>query len=1053
MARLRLAVLGPVRIERNGVQVDPGPRRQRLLLAVLLARAGQPVSVSGLVDLLWGEEVPPTAVNVVQQYVSALRRTLEPELAPREDGTYLRRRGAGYAFVTDRALVDVAEFRASSEAARLAREEMREAEALDHFLEAVRRWRGPTGGGLAETPAARQLFAALDDDFFTACVEAADLATSLDRPREVLPSLRLAAWMGPLHEPVRAALVTTLAAAGQEADARAELDSVRGRLADELGIDPGPALRAAAQRLGGRRPDVPTLRAGEPDGQAARISGLVGRADELAVLARSAESALSGGTGVIVVEGEPGVGKSCLVEEVAAGAERRGALVVWGHCLEGGGAPSMWPWIRAVAAILDALPDDVREKWRDSELGRLVRPHADAIGSVALPDSAAQFRLFELVVALSAELAARRPLVLIVDDLQWGDVASLTLFGHLAARLPAGTLLAGAFRTHAPVPGSDLTRMLAGVSRVPGHRRIRLGPLDRSAVAELVQRETGRAPGVDAAEALHVRTGGNPFYVRELARLLAGGATAAGPAPEPGGVPATVRDVVRDRMAGLPDSSRDLLQIAALIGRGVDFRLLADASGLDVRTCLELLEPVEALGMLSTAPEDPYSYRFAHDLVRESVTESTPPLRASRLHHRVADALERADAPHEFIAERLAHHLWSAGPLADPTRTADALIRAGRNAAAKVALDAAERHLLAAAQIARTAGLLEPELAALSELIAIAGTRQMYGIGSLSWLERAEHVARGLGRELEATDYLFSRWVVHAQGSDMQLADRLARQLRDQGRASDEPVVRAYGVHAWGIRQTAIGNFTEGAQLIAESLPILRASLAPRDQHTLRYDLNRNITGLHAEITALRGNPDGARTLLDAMESEMGADRYLITLWSAFSARIGALVGDPVLALLSSERGIAADPEFSFRFLGTYQRLGRCWGRAVTGQDPAGAAAEAWDLIAENLLDPPRPRFMLWQAMLAEIRMAAGDLDGAGAAIDHAESFFTVYGQRFSECWLLVLRARLLQARGEPGSLVRAAAQRAREVSRERGVLLFARRADEVLASLPVDGH
>ncbi|MFC0552523.1 AAA family ATPase [Planotetraspora thailandica] len=322
------------------------------------------------------------------------------------------------------------------------------------------------------------------------------------------------------------------------------------------------------------------------------------------------------------------------------------------------------------------------------ELGHLLGPDGDVLSGSVGPDSSARFRLFEAVVAAVGEAAAQRPLVLVIDDLQWADIASLHLFSHLAARLPGGTVIIGGLRNRAPVPGSALARTLAAASRVAGHYRIRIGPLGLPDVAEFVRRETGQDPSPGTVHSIYTRTAGNAFFVRELARLLADSGVLTEDAVARAGVPSTVRDVVRDRMTGLDDCARDLLQIAALIGRDVDLSLLADVADRDVQTCLDRLEPVEALGLLEPTPGDPFSMRFSHDLVRESVTETTPPGRASRLHLRVADALERTDSSCDFVAERIAHHLWAAGPLADPRRTAMALVRAGRLAAAESALEA-----------------------------------------------------------------------------------------------------------------------------------------------------------------------------------------------------------------------------------------------------------------------------------------------------------------------------------------------------------------------------
>ncbi|WP_344649428.1 ATP-binding protein [Cryptosporangium japonicum] len=1040
---MRSEVLGPLRIRRHGAEVDLGPRQQAYLLGLLLARAGQPVSADHLIELVWDDEPPPSALNVVQRYVGALRRLLEPELPARSNGSYLRRHGTGYLFVADPAASDVAVFRALVAAAhrRLADREPRA--ALDDFAAALALWRGPAGDGLNPGPAATPVFASLNEEFFAACSAAVEPAVALDRPQRVLRPLRLAASMAPLHEPVQAALVTTLAAAGQHAEARSLYQRVRARLADEVGIDPGPVLRDAERRIRDRPAPPGRAAAGPP-------TTLVGRAAEVAVVRQAVASVLAGGTGLLLVEGDPGIGKTRLLEEAADDAARRGALVVWGQCLEGDGSPSMWPWVTAIGAILDTLPDPSRERWLAGRLGRLAEPDDGAAETPVRPDNTAQFRLFEHVVDAVGHAARRQPVLLIIDDLHWADVASVQLFGHLAARLPTGVLLTGTLRTRAPLPGPELIGMLAAASRVPGHRRLRLDVLDRDEVAELVRRETGQVPDAAVTRVISARTDGNPFFVRELSRLLtADGGRLTERAAVSTGVPSTVRDVVRDRMAGLDDRATDLLQLAALVGRGVDLRLLASAAQVDVQTGLGLLEPVETLGLLEPAPDDPFAYRFAHDLVRESISETTPPLRAPRLHLRIADALERT--PGRSVAERLAHHLWAAGPLADPARTTAALIRAGRSATTKLALQDAERQLRSAARLARTSGLRELELSALSHLTAVVGMRAGYVGAAVDLLERAEQLARDLGRELEAADFRFSRRAAYSEAARLDLSGPLARRQLEEGRASPHPVLRAYGLVGWGIQEWDRGNIGEAFRYLRQADPIVLDDLVRSDENSLRRDLQLKSPVMLALVTTLHGDVDTARTLIERLEATAGDDPYVVTIWSTFAATSAALAGDSAWALRCAERGIAEDPRFSFVFFGAYLRMARHWAHAVAGDDPAGAAVEAERILTATLVDPPLSGVTTWYGLIAEMWLAAGALDRAEAALTRAEHFLGVNDQRYAEGLVLLLRARLLQARGAPLTDVRSAAERARALSVEREAHLFARRAQELLDAL--DGH
>ncbi|MDQ7906063.1 BTAD domain-containing putative transcriptional regulator [Phytohabitans sp. ZYX-F-186] len=1029
---MTIRILGPLRLWRGDTELDPGPPQQAYLLALLLARAGQPVSAGDLIELIWGEDAPATALNVVQKYVGALRRLLEPDLRARETGSYLRRQGSGYLFVAGAGTLDLVAFRELAGAARAAAADQRREAALARYLEALELWRGAAGDGFANGPAAMAVFAGVNGEFFDSCVAAAELAMSLGRPERVLPPLRLAAAMAPLHEPVQACLVRVLGAVGRQVEAVAVFQTVRARLAEELGIDPGPALEAAHRQV--------LDQTGVPP-----AAGLVGRIEELGVLRQAVTPALAGGTGLVLVEGEPGVGKTRLLEEIAAEADRRGAFVVWGRCLEGDGTPSMWPWVQVVGALLDDLPAVARDSWLTGELSRLVEPLSGVPVRPTLPDRGAQFRMFERVVDIVGQTSARRPLVLVIDDLQWADVASLHLAGHVAARLPAGTAIVGALRDRAPTPGSELSRMLAAASRVPGHRRIQLGPLSQAEVATLVRHEIGEVLASGTVHSIHARTAGNPFFVRELARLLAHSGVLSEDAARRAGVPSTVRDVVRDRMADLDDRSQGLLQVAAIIGRDVDLGLLARAAGLDGDAILDRLEPLQALGLLGPVPGDPYSVRFAHDLVRESVAESTSRSQATRLHLRVANALESDPSDGESVAESLAHHLWAAGPLADPARTTQALVRAARRAANMAAFEAANRQLESAVHLARSAGLAALELSALSLLAIVIRRHAQYRGSSFDVLERAEHLARRLGRDAQAADFLYTRWIAAAHAAKAE-RDQLAHRLRAQGDESADPVVRAYGRQAWGLYQWEAGNIGEAFRYMDGNDRTTSDASSRPDEDEHRRDVQFPWPYLHAMVTTLHVGAEAGRALLDTLEAAAGDDPYAISVWAYYTGIVASMVGEPAWGQRAVKRWLAADPEHFFVHVDPYLRQTRCWTRALTGDDPAGAAAEAEQLLTTTLLDPPRWGVAFYCGLIGEMLLAAGKPAEASAALDRADRFLDSHGQRYAEGLLLLLRAQVLHAGGEPVTAVRAAAERARQLSVEREAHLFAHRAERFLA-------
>ncbi|GAB1818258.1 AAA family ATPase [Herbidospora sp. RD11066] len=1027
-SRLTVQVLGPLRVWRDGVEVDTGPRQQTYLLALLLLRAGRPVSSSELIDLVWDDGMPTSALNIVHKYVGTLRRLLEPDLPARSPGSYLHRRNNGYQFDDGQVALDLAEFRRLLGQAREAVDAERLDDAVVAYAEALSRWRGSAGDGLALSAAAGPLFASVNRELLDACVEAARVVVPRGQAKRILQPLRLASWIAPIDETVQATLMTALAASGQQAEALSVYDAVRARLAGDLGIDPGPALVEAHRRVldTGRLPEPAPRR---PAG--GRADRLVGRVEELALL----RQAVSGRARIVLVEGPPGVGKSRLLAEVTDEAAADGAFVFWGRCHDGEGAPSMWPWVQIAEALIGALPESDRERWT-AELGDLLR-HSEPEEPTP-PDAGARFRLYGGVVALFRAAAARRPLVVVVDDLHWADPASLQLFSHLAESLPDRTVLMGTLRGHAPTPSPHVRHMLAAVARQDRHRRVVLGPLGPAEVAELVRQETGRSPSAGVARNIQARTEGNPLFVRELARFLAEENHLSDPAAAQVAVPSTVRDIVRDRTSRLDDGDRRLVEIAALMGRDIDTRLLARAAGLDTSKCLARLEGLEALGLVEVTPGSLGDWRFVHDLVRESVAGSTSRANASHFHLAIAVALEQTREP----AEALAHHLWAAGPLAEPGRTARALVVAARIAARRSAYETAEKQFDTAARIARGAGLLDLELTALTELTAVAGIHAGFVGATMDHLDRAEQVARALGKEREATGFLFSRFLAHAQGIRLDAAGRLAHRLLVHGQRSADPVVRASGHHAWGVHQWSSGNIGEAFLNLSRSDSLIRAR---RDAEPLRHRLQMATPVMLALNTALHGDLVAARRLFDAVEVEAGDDPYALSIWGSFAVTAAAAAGDPVWASGAAETAINADPDFSFTFSGSYPRLARHWATAMSGGDPVASAAAMERIVESTLVDPPRSNLATWYALLAEVRLRAGDVQAAMTALDRAETFIGTYGERYAEGLVLLIRARALRAGGDAGSAA-CTARRALTLSRERGALLFAARAESLLA-------
>ncbi|WP_328833849.1 tetratricopeptide repeat protein [Streptomyces sp. NBC_00252] len=248
-----LTVMGPVRAWQDDTELELGPAKRQALLALLLVRSGQPTSLSTIIDVLWGQTPPSSAANVVYRHAAAVRRLLEtPGADPGEDGTpatRLVRVSGGYRLDASPSTLDLLRFRQLRGAA----EDMGGTGALRDSVRlltrALRLSRGPTASGIPPHIAQHPYFMAVDREYLTAVKEAAVIATAVGEPGSVLDILQPAAAQHPLDEILQAQLVRTLAATGRQAEALQAYHAVRTRLAEQLGIAPGPELRSVHQDI------------------------------------------------------------------------------------------------------------------------------------------------------------------------------------------------------------------------------------------------------------------------------------------------------------------------------------------------------------------------------------------------------------------------------------------------------------------------------------------------------------------------------------------------------------------------------------------------------------------------------------------------------------------------------------------------------------------------------------------------------------------------------------------------------------------------------------
>lgn len=659
-------LLGPVSAEADGRPLDLGHARQRGVLAALLVDAGDPVRTDDLIERVWAFPPPQRVRPALHSYLSRLRRALAGVV-----GIDLVRGGGGYRAVIDPESLDLHRFRQLLASARTAPPE----QAADRYGQALRLWHGEPFAGLdtAWFVSQREL---LYRQRAAAELDRNDAALALGRHAEVLVEASTALDANPLDERLAAQVMTALYRSGRQADALDVYQRTRLRLADLQGADPSPALQHRYRQILTADAALAT-----PSERRVRVPGepLVGRDAELDLLRAALADARAGHGRLVLVAGEPGVGKSRLLTEFGTEARSGGARVLWGRAAEEAGAPSYWPWVQVVRA----------EPSGRAVLRQLV-PDSPAppttFGATATHDpAAARFRMFDAATTWLLGLAGERPTVVMLDDVHRADVPSLLLLRFVTrAVADTGLLVVAAYRDP-PAPAPHFADVLGELVREPVTRNVELRGLDPDGVARLLNRPT--EPDLPAR--IHERTGGNPFFVRELIQQLRGPGSGGRPGGDPlGGVPTGVSAVVRSRVAALAPPAGDVLAAASVLGRDFDVAILAplcDRSGADLLAVLA--EPVTA-GLVQPAADRPGAYRFAHILVRDALYTDLPVARRAALHGRVADILRAARGavagPH--LAE-VAHHYLLAAPEVAAGTGVDLAVRAGQFAVRALAFE------------------------------------------------------------------------------------------------------------------------------------------------------------------------------------------------------------------------------------------------------------------------------------------------------------------------------------------------------------------------------
>ncbi|UJA20974.1 AAA family ATPase [Thermoleophilia bacterium SCSIO 60948] len=691
-AQVRIRLCGSLAMDvgdrGDGADASFPGRQGRLLFAFLVLNRGARVSRDAMVDAVWGENPPANPEAGLATILSRLRRTLGADILPVRDLPEIE--------LGDNAWVDV-------ERARELEAEAREALAAGQAEAAAEAARE------ASAITAETFMAGFDADWIDAeRARLSDLHLELLATRaEAALALGLFAEaeraagelraLEPYRETNHARSMRILRAQGNIAAALLIYEEVRTLLRDELGTGPGAELRELHAALLAESPEelqadpTPPSPAPEPAPAATKPADggsplrlpppirvgadgpLSGRSVDLAAISAAAERAAEL-PHLVLVSGEPGIGKTRLISEFSSISHELGSDVLYGRTFEGDFVP-YGAWIEALREMIAEADEELLAEWASSreeswlanlvpEIGRRI----PAVRPTSARDAEAdRYGLLEAVSSLLELSAVRRPLVICLEDLHWADASALGLLSHVIRLSRAPLCVVATTRPTGLATGHPLARTVAELDRSGQVSRVSLTGLDRSAIEELTSGLEEAGP--ELTDHLFEETAGNPFFLGGILRAGVGA-----------GVPEDVRAAVEQRVAALGEDPAEVIRSASILGRSFGSALaerMLGGSDEAVARLDDALAAAESAGLLIEDPAMPGALTFTHALIPATLADGIGATRRRRLHARAAAAmLELEGGPSAVPAAEVASHLIASGS-ADP----DLIVRMCRQAA------------------------------------------------------------------------------------------------------------------------------------------------------------------------------------------------------------------------------------------------------------------------------------------------------------------------------------------------------------------------------------
>ncbi len=811
---LDIRLLGPITAERDGEPVSLGGPRQRAVLARLALVVGHVVTVDRLVDDVWAGDPPATAVNTLQSYVSLLRRAFG-------DAHAVRREGPGYVLAVDRDVLDAARFEDRLAEARALGASDAALRALDA---ALAEWRGPVMADVADEEWARSAAVRWDELRLSALESRYDALLALGRHGEAVSELERTSDEYPLREGFARRLMIALYRSDRQADTLRVYSRTRTVLAEELGLDPSPALVGLQTAILSHDPLLaepvaappartapaaetppPALETTPPPpspvalpGPAVRAGGtrFVGRQQQLGALHRLWSEVQAGDRHLALLTGEAGAGKSRLAARFAADVHGLGGIVLWGRATPDAIVP-FEPIVEALRTALRTVsPEAGRRVAAERGILSLLLPELDQLVPGVRPErpdpSVERYLLFETVAELLNGESREHPLLIVLDDVHWADLASLTLVEHvLRHELTSRTMVVAAARSPADDPTPELDRIAAVLDRDGLLTRVPVQGFGTAEVGDLLE-----VSGRDASDAAELRaaTGGNAFFLTELIRHTEG---------EFGGdLPESVRAMLAVRLDRLDPVVTQVLNLTAVGGlSATTLPVLVAASGLDGDRLLDATDRAVAAGLL--VEDGAGRLGMPHALIGQAIRERLGRTRRLDLHRRIGEALEDVSEPNSSPTLR-AHHLMEAGALVDRRRRVAAGLTAGQHSLSIGAFEDA------AMWVQRVRELVT-EQTDLTDRVAV-------------WLLESE-VARAVG--------------------DGAAAMAAAKEAATLARLGDDPLLVARAAENWFMAISGVG-FDIGRPADPELVDLMELALAslPDEQRRYRVRMRSMLTSV-----------------------------------------------------------------------------------------------------------------------------------------------------------------------------------------------------------------